>query len=81
MRRKTIGKRMAAKLREIRSQLRRRLHGAIGNAAKWLRQLRRRSQRSRWTWKRFMEGLGALLPVVEILHPHPAVRFYATHPR
>ena len=113
VRRKTIGKRMAAKLREIRSQLRRRLHGAIGNTAKWLqgvvrgyfqyhaipgnqarlrafrkdvlrlwlRQLRRRSQRSRWTWKRFMEGLGALLPVVEILHPHPAVRFYATHPR
>ena len=47
----------------------------------WLRQLRRRSQRSRWTWKRFLERLGVLLPAVEILHPHPAVRFYATHPR
>jgi len=41
----------------------------------------RRSQRSRWTWKRFLERLGVPLPAVEILHPHPAARFYATHPR
>jgi len=113
VRRITIGKRMAAKLREIRSQLRRRMHGAIRNTAEWLRrvvrgyfqyhaipgnqrrlrafrkdvlrmwlrQLWRRSQRSRWTWKRFLERLGVLLPAVEILHPQPAVRFYATHPR
>ncbi len=26
----------------------------------WLRQLRRRSQRSRWTWARFLELLGVL---------------------
>ena len=113
VRRITIGRRMAAKLRGIRSQLRRRMHGAIRNTAEWLqrvvrgyfqyhaipgnqarlrafraevlrmwlRQLRRRSQRSRWTWKRFLGSLGALIPDVEILHPHPAVRFYATHPR
>ena len=47
----------------------------------WLRQLRRRSQRSRWTWDRFLERLAILLPVVEILHPWPHVRFAAKHPR
>ncbi len=34
--RKTIGKRMAAKLKEIRAQLRQRLHGSIGNTVAWL---------------------------------------------
>ena len=43
----------------------------------WLRALRRRSQRSRWTWERFQERLGILLPAVEILHPYPDVRFAA----
>src|SRR6202166_567648 len=103
VRRKTIGKRMAAKLKDIQAQLRKRMHEQIrgtlewlqsvvrgyfryhavpGNEERlraflhevrrgWLRTLRRRSQRSRWTWKRFLERLGVLLPAVEILHPYP----------
>ena len=48
---------------------------------RWLRQLRRQSQRSRWTWARFQERLGAVLPQIEILHPWPNERFAAKHPR
>lgn len=113
VRRKTIGKRMAAKLKEIRAKLRQRLHRAIpdtvrwlqsvvrgyfqyhaipGNAARqrafrkdvlrmWLGLLRRRSQRSRWTWERFLERLGRLLPEVRAQHPYPNVRYAAKHPR
>ena len=113
VRRKTMGKRMAAKLKDIRAGLRRRMHTAIGNTVEWLqsvvrgyfqyhaipgnqerlwafrkdvlrmwlRQLRRRSQRSRWTWESFQERLGALLPAVCIQHPYPDARFDATHPR
>jgi hypothetical protein len=47
----------------------------------WLRQIRRRSQRSCWTWKRFLERLGGRLPEVCILHPYPTERFDAKHPR
>jgi RNA-directed DNA polymerase len=47
----------------------------------WLRQIRRRSQRSRWTWDRFLERLGGLLPEVCTLHPYPQARFDARHPR
>jgi len=47
----------------------------------WLRQIRRRSQRSRWTWERFLERLGGLLPEVCTLHPYPTERFDAKHPR
>ena len=113
VRRKTIGKRMAAKLKEIREKLRRRMHENMGGTLKWLqtvvrgyfqyhavpgneerlktflhevrrtwlRMLRRRSQRTRWTWERFMERLGNLLPAVEIQHPYPTERFDAKHPR
>jgi hypothetical protein len=108
-----MGKRMAAKLKEIKATLRQRLHGSTADTIKWLqstvrgyfqyhaipgnevrlkafrhdvlrlwmRQLRRRSQRSRWTWERFLERLGVLIPEVQILHPYPSVRFAATHPR
>jgi RNA-directed DNA polymerase len=111
--RKTIGKRMAAKLREIRQKLRQSLHGKTKDTVKWLQavvrgyfqyhavprneerlktfryevlrmwwwQLRRRSQRSRWTWDKFRKTLGDLLPEVEILHPYPEVRFASKHPR
>jgi group II intron reverse transcriptase/maturase len=111
--RKTIGKRLAAKLKDIGQKLRQRMHDSDkdtgqwlisvvrgyfqyhavpGNEERlkafrndvlrrWLRQLRRRSQRSRWTWQRFMERLGDLLPPVEILHPWPNERFAAMHPR
>jgi len=109
VKRKTMGKRMAAKLKDIKAKLRVRLHGAIGDTARWLKavvsgyfqyhaipdneerlkafrhdvlrlwlkQLRRRSQRHRWTWERFYGKLGALLPEVEILQPYPDVRFDA----
>lgn len=111
--RKTIGKRMAAKLQDIGRKLRQRRHESNGTISKWLlsvvrgyfqyyavpdneerlkafrndvlrrwlRQLRRRSQRSRWTWERFQERLGFLLPPVEILHPWPTERSAAKHPR
>ena len=43
--------------------------------------LRRGSQRSRWSWERFQERLGTLLPEIRVLHPYPDVRFDAKHPR
>jgi len=111
--RKTIGKRMAAKLKQIRQKLRERLHEKAKDTREWLQavvrgyyqyhavphneerlkafrhevlrmwwwQLRRRSQRSRWTWERFQEKLGHLIPEVETLHPYPEVRFASKHPR
>jgi len=109
--RRTIGKRMAAKLKEIRAELRKRMHDSPATIGKWLAQvvrgyfqyhavpgnwgrlkafrndvlrlwlqtLRRRSQRSRLTLERFLEGLGRLLPPVQILQPYPNVRFDAKH--
>jgi len=47
----------------------------------WLRQSRRRSQHSRWTWDRFLERLEGLLPDVSALHPYPNIRFDAKRPR
>jgi RNA-directed DNA polymerase len=107
--RKTIGKRMAAKLKDIQTKLKQRMHEAIGDTVKWLqsvvrgyfqyhaipgneaqlkafrkdvlrlwlRQLRRRSQKSRWTMERFQERLAVLLPEVSILHSYPTARFDA----
>jgi RNA-directed DNA polymerase len=37
--RKTIGKRMAAKLKDIRAQLRKRMHARVPGTAKWLQQV------------------------------------------
>ena len=111
--RKTIGKRMAAKLKDIRQKLRKRMHESIEENLKWLqsvvrgyfqyhavpdnqermkgfrsdvlriwfRQIRRRSQKCRWTWTRFLERLGVLIPPVEVLHPWPNERFAARYPR
>jgi hypothetical protein len=111
--RKTIGKRMAAKLKKIRQELRERLHESTKDIAEWLQtvvrgyfqyhavpqneerlkvfrhevlrmwwwQLRRRSQRSRWSWDLFQEKLGHLIPEVEIVHQYPEVRFASKHPR
>ena len=110
--RRTIGKRMAAKLKDIRVKLRQRMHVSPATTGKWLVQvvrgyfqyhaipgnwarlkafrndvlrmwfqtLRRRSQRSRLSWQRFREGLGSLLPPIQILQPYPNVRFDAKHP-
>jgi RNA-directed DNA polymerase len=111
--RKTIGKRLTAKLKEVAAELRKRMHEPIEDTLKWLqsvvrgyfqyhaipgnwerlaefrknvlllwhRSLRRRSQRSRWTWTRFRELLVDLIPEVRILHSFPEVRFDAKHPR
>jgi RNA-directed DNA polymerase len=110
--RKTIGKRMAAKLKEIRAMLRKRLSARVAGTVEWLQQvvrgyfqyhaipgnwarlrafrrdvlrlwfraLRRRSQRSRMTRKRFGTKLGSLLPAVQILQTYPDVRFDAKYP-
>jgi RNA-directed DNA polymerase len=111
--RKTVGKRMTAKLQSIAAQLRKRLHHPIAQTGQWLGQvlqgyynyhaipgnlrrlytirratarhwlwaLRRRSQRSRWTWERFEILIAQYLPEPSILHPHPLERFRAKHPR
>jgi RNA-directed DNA polymerase len=47
----------------------------------WFRALRRRSQRRPMTWVRFLRLVRRWLPSARILHPHPNVRFDATHPR
>ena len=86
--RKTIGKRMAAKLKDIREQLRKRMHARLPGTVKWLQQvvrswlwaLRRRSQRQRMSWERFKARLDPLLPPVQVLHPYPDARFDAKHP-
>jgi group II intron reverse transcriptase/maturase len=111
--RKTIGKRMAAKLKDIRQKLRKRMHESIKENLKWLqsvvrgyfqyhavpgneermkgfrsdvlrmwfRQIRRRSQKCRWTWTRLLERLGVQIPPVKVLHPWPNERFAARYPR
>ena len=109
VRRKTIGKRLRAKLREIEDELRKRWHESIevtgkwlrsvvqgyfryhavpGNFAAlttmvrevtraWLRALRRRSQRDRFTWQRFQPIVKQYIPRPRILHPEPGPRFDA----
>ena len=47
----------------------------------WHRSLRRRSDRTRWTWDRFRKLLVDQIPEVRILHPFPNLRFDAKHPR
>jgi len=111
--RKTVGKRMRAKLQSIRAELRRRMHEPIEQTGNWLKQvvrgyfnyhavpgnlprlstfrweierywwamLRRRSQRSRWTWERTETLVNRFLPQPRVLHPYPLERFYAKHPR
>ena len=111
--RQTVGKRMRAKLKAIRAELRRRMHEPIAPTGDWLRQvvrgyfnyhavpgnlprlstfhwdvarswyftLRRRSQRTRWTWERTETLLARYLPPPRILHPYPWERFAAKHPR
>jgi group II intron reverse transcriptase/maturase len=47
----------------------------------WRFTLRRRSQRSRWTWERFETLMTRYQPRPKILHPYPLARFRAMHPR
>jgi len=111
--RKTVGKRMTAKLKEVAAKLLKRAHEPIedtggwltqvvrgynqyhavpGNLSRlhsfrraiaryWLQTLRRRSQRSRWTWERFEHLVNEYLPLPTVLHPYPLQRFSAKHPR
>ena len=47
----------------------------------WWRRLRRRSQKDRFSWNRTLRLGGRWLPEPRVLHPYPAVRFAASHPR
>jgi len=113
LKRKSRLDRVRAKLKEIKVELRRRMHRPVPEQGSWLaqvirgffayhavptnfavlgkfrhqvirlwlRSLRRRSQKddTPWTW---MEKLANdFLPKPKILHPWPAVRFAAKHPR
>jgi RNA-directed DNA polymerase len=48
---------------------------------RWMRALRRRSQKSRMTWPRLVALAERWLPEPSILHPYPNLRFDAKHPR
>jgi group II intron reverse transcriptase/maturase len=105
--------RMRATLREIKEELRRRMHRPIPEQGGWIKQvvrgffayyavptngaaltafyyhvkriwlrtLRRRSQKDRFSWQR-MDSLAAdWLPQPRILHPYPDRRFAVMHPR
>jgi RNA-directed DNA polymerase len=107
--RKTISKRMRAKLAEVKDQCLRRRHQPIPEQGRWLasvvrghlayyavpgnseaigafrrqvvrhwfQALRRRSQRTRLTWKRMYRLAARWLPPAHILHPYPRMRFDA----
>jgi RNA-directed DNA polymerase len=47
----------------------------------WLRALRRRGQKRPITWAKMSKLEQRYLPVARILHPYPAERFNARHPR
>src|ERR1700733_5270334 len=47
----------------------------------WGKTLRRRSQKSRFTWARRVALAEQWLPRPQKLHPYPEVRFAASHPR
>jgi RNA-directed DNA polymerase len=113
VKRKTIRKRLSAKLSELKEELQRRWHQPVAEVGRWLRSvvqgyfnyhavpgnmdslnsfraqviwhwcraLRRRSQRDRMIWERFLSLVGRWIPSAKILHPHPNVRFDAMHPR
>jgi hypothetical protein len=48
---------------------------------RWYRALRRRSQRDRMSWERFLRLVGRWIPSAKILHPHPNLRFDAKYLR
>ena len=49
--------------------------------ALWWRRLRRRSQKHPFSWTRTLALGDRWLPQPRPLHPYPAVRFAASHPR
>ena len=105
--------RMRAKLREIKEELRRRMHCPIPEQGAWIRRvvrgffayhavptngaaltafyyhvkriwlrtLRRRSQKDRFSWQRMDSIAADWLPQPRILHPYPDRRFAVMHPR
>ena len=48
---------------------------------RWMRALRRRSQKHRMNWERLASLMDRWLPVPKLLHPYPTLRFDAKHPR
>jgi RNA-directed DNA polymerase len=112
VRRLTIRKRMRRKLREIKQQLRQRMHDPVRQTGEWLKSvvqgyfnyyavpgnigsmrlfrhrllglwwhtLCRRSQQ-RVPWKKMLGLQDRWFPEPRALHPYPAVRFAANHPR
>ena len=81
VKRKTIGKRMRAKLLEIKQQLRRRMHEPVGHNGKWRTMLIHRGQKHHLTWARMQKLADRWIPQPRVLHPYPRVRFDAIHPR
>jgi RNA-directed DNA polymerase len=113
VRRKTIRKRMRTKLRDIKQQIRERMHDPVRQTGQWLksivqghfnyyavpgnldslgvfrerltglwwRTLRRRSQKHPISWKRILALADRWFPQPRVLHPYPAIRFAAHHPR
>src|SRR5205807_8715624 len=111
--RKTIRKRLLAKLKELKEELRKcwhqpvdelgrwlrsvvqgyfNYHAVPGNLAslksfrlevskRWLRALRRRSQKGRMTWEQIATLVDRWLPIPKILHPYPHLRFDAKYLR
>ncbi len=109
LRRVTIKKRLRAKLKQVKAEIRHRRQLPIPDQGRWLASvvrghlayyavpgnidsvsafrdqvrwhwreaLRRRSQRSRMTWKRYNRIAERWLPPARIVHPHPPVRFAA----
>ena len=111
--RKTKRKRLKAKIREVKDELRRHMHAPIDEQGRWLnsvlrghyayfavptnsaalsafrhhiivrwiRRLRRRSQRHRMTWARMQKHIDRYLPRPRILHPWPEQRFRVKYSR
>ncbi len=113
VRRKTIRKRMRAKLRDIKQQIRKRMHDPVRQTGQWLKSivqghfnyyavpgnldslgvfrdrligqwwhtLRRRGQKHPISWTRTLALADRWFPQPRVLHPYPAMRFAANHPR
>jgi RNA-directed DNA polymerase len=113
VRRKTIRKRMRAKLRDIKQQIRERMHDPVRQTGQWLKSilqghfnyyavpgnldrlgvfrdrlmglwwhtLRRRGQKHPISWTRTLALADRWFPPPRVLHPYPAIRFAASHPR
>src|SRR5262249_36010623 len=107
--RKTIKKRMRAKLKAIKVELRKCMHDPIVKTGAWVKQmlqghlnyyavsgnhpslwwfcnqvrwlwlksLRRRSQKARLSWERYIRIVDRFFPPIKVLHPLPVHRFDA----